>query len=1170
MNMDDLPLTREQLTIVGMAVALVTVAAAAPALLAPSAAPTTDDATNGTVYSENRPQNDDATPSDDDDGPIRDLSNEPREPETDLSQVPDSHVQSNGTKPPVSASVGSQTLRVATMEIDGQPALNLTDSREHDGRWVSVSAEWLKSEYGTVPEVVGIHHESGETYSEAVHSRNGNAIFWVRGFSTNVVTFGGVLEIVGQPATTGTTHLYEIRELDSASDPAIELTGQVNSERDTKKVIEATDGETIPLSVAGENLQPQNAEVTFTGVEQQSTDANLFSTVLTDGDSTSYSVDGNSPATDVSVTFTGYEARTDRSVVAENLVDGDTTTYSVGGTRAATDASVTFVGDSTTSTTSVSGSNLANGESFDYTVDGNRNANDAVVTFTGDSTTSATTASASNVGNGGQFGFTVDGNRDATGVSVEFTGDSTFTTNDQSGSGISVDGSDSITTSGNLDPSGPASGNPRLTITPNSRTVGSGYYDLSDPSGAVMVGSDGSGGYYRREAGIQNAPARISQINLGIKDVGGWVDADIYIASGGPDGNFYSGTKVASTRIDSAGTHSISLNTPYDHNGGSVHISIVPTDTESSGTTVGLKRSTSKDSAPSNWLYYGGFYKDQYASIELQGSSATGLSVTASDGTSISLGAVHGSESAALPISPSASSLDFSASQGGTFDYSLEKTDRTATENPSIDVDGDGSDEASHIGVLTSGNTETVSISNLAPGSHTATVTTGHQVDVSVDYTERSATIDPSIDVDGDGSDEASYNGMLTDGEVFTAAVPNLAPGTYSASVDTGYQVDAQIGYTERFATKDPAVDLDGDGSVDASYSGVLLAGESVTKAASNLETGSHTATVQTGYQTDVTINYTERTTTEDPSVDLDGDGQVDASYSGVLPAGDTVTRSVGNISSGSQTATVSTVHKVGIEAGSTVRTLTEDPTLDIDGDGQVEAESLGKLAEGESQTVQIDDFDRNVTSATVGTGNGVVDVQIGYSERVISERPGVVVNNHTLRVNGTLSQDDTASLTANSSWLQQGQNNVTVLAGDGDISTDAPDPTVAITYTHELTTRRTVTFEDQAFSERYNLSRTYLSSRESATLTIPHADNIISLRTLQVRVDESGDWTTIPQSSLTMDGTSAVIDVASLTGGTVPSDTTVEIRSTGSKPRRGRSTSRSSDWRRRPTSRSR
>jgi len=1152
MNIDDIPLTREQLTIVGMAVALVTVAAAAPALLAPSPSPTTESATNGTVYTET-PETD-QTDDTGDDGPIQDMNNEGRQPETDLSKVPDSHVQSNGTAPPVSASTGAQTLRVSTMRIDGKPALNLTDSRQHDGRWVSVTTAWLKSEYGTIPEVVGVRHESGGSYSESVHVREDKAVFWVRGFSTNVVTFGGVLEIVGKPAASGTTHLYEVGDLDDASDPTIDLTGQVNSERDTKQVLGVSNGETIPLSVAADHLQPQNPEVTFTGVEQQSTDNSLFSTVLSDGGSTDYSIDGNADATDVSVTFTGYETTTDQTITASNRADGETFDLSVGGTRDANATSVTFTGDETTSSGSASRSNLGNGDTFGYTVDGNRNANDVTVRFEGDETTSS--GSASGTGSGS---INVGGNIDATGESVFVTGRETTNSRTISGSG-NPSLTESITVDGNLSPA-----NPDLTVTAHGAKSTESEVDergLSKEFDVSLLGgkpSNYDGDVYKTEAAIiPNSDGEITSIAPRITNVRGsdyGTTVDVYISQGGVNGNYREGTKVATWDPDwSTGHQTITLDTPYAVTAGSTFSIEFVTNQNNDDSDLDTLEVANADSS-NNYYSTGGSVADHWADIDYTiDNQVTDLSVSAGDGTTVSLADFSDGQTKTvdLPISEDANQLDFSATRGGSLDYSLDLTERTATEDPAIDVDGDGSPEASWSGIYTGGETtSTKTVDGLASGSVSVdtSTSTGPQPDWSLDWTEKWATKDPSIDVDGDGADEVTYSGTLTSGEIYSASVSNLSPGSYTASVATGYQVDATIDYTERRATENPGIDIDGDGAIDASYSGKLLDGESVTKQLPTIATGSHTATVSTtAYRTDVAVNWTERTTTKDPAVDLDGDGQADASYSGVLPPGDTATKSVGNLSSGSHTATVSTVHKVGVDAGSTVRTVTEDPTLDIDADGQPDAEYLGKLTDGESQTVQISDFDGNVTGATVSTDNGVVDVRIGYTERVISDRPGVIVNNHTVRLNRTLSQDDTASLAANASWLQSGQNNVTVLAGDSDLSTNAPEPTVAITYRHELTTRRTVLFENEAFSERYNISRTYLSSRESATLTIPHAKNIISYRALEARIDESGGWATIPQSALTIDGTSAVIDVASLTGGTVPADTTVEIRSTGSK----------------------
>jgi len=930
MDSDDLPLSSEQLSIVGMALAVVIVSVAAPMVFAPqSNAP--DDANSGTVYS--TPTGDDqqaesaSTPTNPASNPFDELSTAPRDPDEPLSTVPETHVESNTTEPSLSASAGAQTLRASTTTVEGEPALNLTDDRTHDGRWVGVSTDWLKDQHGSVPAVVGVVHESGEVYQEEIHVRNGEAQFWVSGFSTNTITFGGTLQIDGQPATTGTTHLYEIRDLDSATDPEITLTGQVNTERDTKQVIGATDGQSIQLAVAGDNLAPRNPEVTFTGVEQTTTDAGLISTTLSDGGTVDYSVDGNQPATDVSATF---------------------------------------IGKSTTSTESLSHNGLSDGATISHTVDGTIPANNAEVTFSGYSSRSS---------------HSITG---TTGSSV----------------------TRSLPMTGNREPTDGTGNNPTVTVTANSPPV----KETTGSKTGTPTTIDATSGGSANLSWTPQTSGKLTQVSF-----------DVQSASG-TNGNF--------ERLE-----------VYD----------------SSGTKIG------------------GTYDSSV--LEYQTGTQT---VTGFGNPAVSAGETYEIRITEYSRSYASGHVDISPWASGTVDTSVNSVSITTNDGA-----------AASWGSLSNGETQTKRL----------------------DLSTAASSVDISTDTTG------------------------------SASV--GYD----ISYTDRTASKNPRIDLDGDGNADASYNGILTDSQSATVDASNIPTGSHTATVMTdGGQVDADIDYTERTATKNPSLDINNDGTADASYSGVLMDGETVTRSVTDISPGSQTAQVSTGHKVGVEAGSTVTTVTQDPSLDIDNDGTAEAEYIGQLADGESQTVQINEFDSGVTEALVGTQSGAVDVNIGYTERTVTEDAGVIINGQPVRMSGTLGQDDTATLSANSSWLQSGQNNVTVVAGDGDTGSDAPAPTVEVDYHHELTTQRAVTFQNEAFSERYNISRTYLSSRESATLTIPHAENIISLRTLDVRLDQSGGWTEVPASARSMQGTELQVDIAALTGGTVPEGTTVELRSVGSK----------------------
>ncbi|TKX52416.1 hypothetical protein EXE45_19420, partial [Halorubrum sp. SP9] len=69
------------------------------------------------------------------------------------------------------------------------------------------------------------------------------------------------------------------------------------------------------------------------------------------------------------------------------------------------------------------------------------------------------------------------------------------------------------------------------------------------------------------------------------------------------------------------------------------------------------------------------------------------------------------------------------------------------------------------------------------------------------------------------------------------------------------------------------------------------------------------------------------------------------------------------------------------------------------------------------------------------------------------------------------------------------------VHVGEGSYTGAGPEPQVDIEFRHGLESPRTVTYESEAFSERYNISKTYATERADAVLTIPHARTVISMR---------------------------------------------------------------------------
>ncbi|MFC3476274.1 hypothetical protein [Halobacterium litoreum] len=176
--------------------------------------------------------------------------------ESGLMAVPDDHTrtaseETAGLGSQVRASQGAQTMQVTVTERDGDVALELTDDRIHDGRWVSVPAKWFREALGNVPEVAYIEHESGREYESQISVRGGDAAFYVQGFSTNTVTFSGEVS-VGGTYSNGSSVQYELSNLDSASDPLLNVTGVETGENDTESGSISGSG-TVSLSLASDS-----------------------------------------------------------------------------------------------------------------------------------------------------------------------------------------------------------------------------------------------------------------------------------------------------------------------------------------------------------------------------------------------------------------------------------------------------------------------------------------------------------------------------------------------------------------------------------------------------------------------------------------------------------------------------------------------------------------------------------------------------------------------------------------------------------------------------------------------------------------------------------------------------------------------------------------------------
>lgn len=130
---------------------------------------------------------------------------------------------------------------------------------------------------------------------------------------------------------------------------------------------------------------------------------------------------------------------------------------------------------------------------------------------------------------------------------------------------------------------------------------------------------------------------------------------------------------------------------------------------------------------------------------------------------------------------------------GGTAQFSDPTTD------PAIDIDGDGTDEASVLGELSSTTTREIPSLSLSDSSADVSLSAG-KVDVTIQYTEQTETVDPAVEINGNSD---SLSGRLVEGS------------TESLSVDSSWLVDGtnrvNISMSAPASGPDPKVGLDYD-----------------------------------------------------------------------------------------------------------------------------------------------------------------------------------------------------------------------------------------------------------------------------------------------------------------------------------------------------------------------
>ncbi|MGB9932861.1 sulfite exporter TauE/SafE family protein [Haloarcula amylolytica] len=213
-----------------------------------------------------------------------------------------------------------------------------------------------------------------------------------------------------------------------------------------------------------------------------------------------------------------------------------------------------------------------------------------------------------------------------------------------------------------------------------------------------------------------------------------------------------------------------------------------------------------------------------------------------------------------------------------------------------------------------------------------------------------------------------------------------------------------------------------------------------------------------------------------------------------------------------------------------TERTASEAPSIDTDDDGSAEASTTEVLNDGQTHTETVPDLAVGSTG-TVSTTAGAVDVSVTATERTQTVDPAVTVNGNTESHSGTLADGSTTALTTDTAWLQSGTNTVDIAVGDGSLSADAPTPQVGLDYSHDAADRITTNYTAEQWSERYNVSHQYSSDRSDAQLRIPFSKGVYDVTNVEMRVN-GGTWTAVSSSDYTLEPRNLTVKIGSVTAG--------------------------------------
>ena len=310
----------------------------------------------------------------------------------------------------------------------------------------------------------------------------------------------------------------------------------------------------------------------------------------------------------------------------------------------------------------------------------------------------------------------------------------------------------------------------------------------------------------------------------------------------------------------------------------------------------------------------------------------------------------------------------------------------------------------------------------------------------------KSYVSDPSITING--TEVATYNGTLKQGESVTRPIPDLSNGSHSFNVSSTTAVPVEWEYT-------------GNNDGRTYVSAVTVGGATVTpdQLLGSGETYSTSVSLSEGYTTvDVNVSNVGETQTVSKTTFVepnpDGVGNWERTYSSSkeihelnvsIDGDDDITK---NVTKSGSNFTVN--FSIPIGSGLTAfdietKTHVDDPSVDVDADGAPEVQHNGTLREGESVTQSISNLHPGNYTFTTFSGSSVpVNWRYeGYSEgRVFVE--SIRIGNSTATVNQYLSKSETYTAGVN---VTPGEKTFGVETGENSLNANVSELEVTGAY---------------------------------------------------------------------------------------------------------------------------